>query len=576
MAKSIAFTARPFRKTLLCCAAAMPLALIANASLAQVAPSTVEPSRVEGRFKEPTTQVKKTSDFVGAQEQGAVPVANSLNKQLNKSFTLHAVQVDDTSVYPAGTFDSLFASKIGKKTTLAELRGVVREITTRYRKDGYVLSQAVIPSQSLEGGVLHIRVVEGFVDKVIVNIDNPKVDRRGLVEAYGKKISELRPLSTAKLERYMLLVNDLPGLKAKATLRPSTTTFGAADLVIDVTSKQIGASFTSDNRGNKYIGPWQEQATVTENSLLGLGERTTIRGINTIPTSELHFFDIQHEEQVGSEGTRVIGRAAFTRTRPGDTLKPLDLSGLSDDYSISVVHPVIRSRAENLNVTGMFEARNGVNDAFGNMVSNDRIRALRGGLTYDTSDRFDGSDLMSAQVSQGVSWFNATDRGAGRGSIYGDPNFLKMNMDISRIQNLPNGFSFLTAATGQVASYALPASEQFALGGVGFGQAYDSGEISGDQGLAGKLELRYGKAVGYRYLDSFQLYSYYDIGSVFTRAGAASTPKEQSLASVGAGVRANLNDNFYGYLEAGWPLTHVISSENNRDPRLFFSVTGRY
>lgn len=571
--RSSAFT--QFRKGLFVCAATIPFVMSGEA-FAQVAPSSAKPERVQKRFDEPKTPSQQQPVYVPAPETATVPVAGSLSKQMNRSFTLKSVQIDDSTVYPAGTFEPLFASKIGKKTTLEELRVIARGITTKYRKDGYVLSQAVIPNQDIGSGVLRIRVVEGFVDKVIVNMDNPNADKRGLVEGYGKKISAIRPLNTKKLERYMLLANDLPGVQAKAVLRPSAGTFGAADLVIDVKTNAFGASFTSDNRGNKFIGPYQQQATLTENSMLGLGERTTIRGINTIPTRELHFFDIQHEQQIGSEGTKVIGLVGFTRTRPGDTLKDLDLSGKSDNFSLSVAHPYLRSRAENFTGRFTFDARNTENDAFGNTISSDRVRALRAGGSYDVSDSFDGVVLVNAEGSQGVGWLGATPSGVGRSNTIADPNFTKFTFDVSRIQNLPGGFSFLTALTSQASATPLPTSEQFTLGGVGFGQAYDSGEIGGDQGIGGKIELRYGQPVGYQYFDSFQLYSYYDIGKAYTRGNSVGTPDAVSLASAGAGVRANFTDYLYGYVEVGVPLTKTVGSENDEDPRLFFSVTGRY
>lgn len=567
------------RKLLVACAFAVPFAAAEMAS-AQVSPSSVpnsvQPGQIGQRFQPSTTGAGETSAIAAPDRASAVPVAASLTKELNKSFVLKSVEIVDDTVYPKGTFDPLFAGKVGKTTTLADLRVIAREITSRYRQDGYILSQAVIPSQKLGTGVLRIRVVEGFINKVSVNLDNPNADRRGLIAGFGRKISQTRPLSTEKLERYMLLINDIPGVKAKALLKPSTDTFGAADLVIDVTTKSIGASFTSDNRGNKYIGPWQEQATLTENSLLGLGERTTIRGVNTIPTKELHFWDIQHEEQIGYEGTKAIVRAGFTRTRPGDVIKPLNLSGNSDNYSLTVSHPVIRSRAQNLSAHVTFDALNSENDFSGIYLTGDRTRVVRGGASYDTTDRFNGTNILSAEASQGLSWFNATDRGAGRANTFGNPNFLKMTVDASRVQNLPRGFSLLTSATGQVSSNSLPISEQLSLGGVGFGQAYDGGEVSGDQGVAGKVELRYGQPANYRYLNSYQLYSYYDIGDVFARSPAATSAKQSSLASCGAGVRANLTEKLYGYVEVGVPLTRQIGSEGNHDPRVFFSVTGRY
>lgn len=535
-------------------------------------PSSVQPDRALDRFGQSTIQVPEAPPSLPTLPTPQTPVAGRLAER----FTLTSVQVDDMTVYPVGTFDSAFKAKLGKTIYLADAREMARAITARYRTDGYVLSQAVIPNQDLTSGVLHIRVVEGFVDNVIVQNERPQSDRRGLIQQYADKIRAQHPLNTRTLERYMLLIDDLPGVTARAIIKPSPTTFGAADVIVQVKDKVVEGSFTSDNRGNKFLGPYQEQLTLTENSAAGIDERTTIRGINTIPTRDLHFFDIQHEEQLDSEGTKLIGLAAFAQTHPGDSLSDLNLSGRSDDFSLTVTHPFIRSRSENLNGRITFDARNSESDALGIQLNNDRVRAFRLGGTYETGDAMGGVNLADLSVSQGVSWLGASEAGPDRSRTDARPGFTKENLDLSRVQSLPYGFSLLTAATGQYADEPLFVSEQMALGGVGYGQAYDSGEISGDSGVAGKIELRYGQEAGWRWFDSYQLYGYYDIGTVFLNSVGPGVQDQFSLASVGTGVRANFTDNLYGYLEVGFPLTRTVASEDNRDPRLFFSVTARF
>jgi len=544
--------------------------LLAFPALAQVVPGTVAPSRVEQRFETPQEPQQPS----GPTPEIEVP-QTAISGKLAQQFTLEHVEVTDMTVYKPGTFDSLFKDKLGQTITLAQAREIARGITARYRSDGYVLSQAVIPNQNLKSGVLHIRVVEGFVDKVYVENDRPISDRRHLIESYAKKINAMRPLNTKTLERYMLLISDLPGVTARAIIRPSPSTFGAADLVIKVSNKVWEGSFTSDNRGNKFIGPYQEQLTLTENSALGLGERTTIRGINTIPESELHFFDVQHEEQLDSEGTKLILLYSNAYTHPGDTLKPLDFIGTSDNYAITLSHPFLRSRAENFTGRITFDAEDTEDDSSGLRISNDRVRVFRLGGTYDTGDKFGGVDLADFSVSQGVPWFDATE-GNDTSRPDASRDFTKENLLLSRIQTLPHGFSFLTAGEAQYSPRPLFTSEQLTLGGVGFGQAYDSGELSGDSGIAGRAELRYGQQVGYKYFDSYQLYGYYDIGTVKLDDTPAGTQNQFSLASTGVGVRTNFTPNLYGYLELGVPLTRKIASEDNEDPRVFFSVTGRF
>jgi len=546
------------------------VSLIALSAEAQVVPGSVNPSRVEQQFQQPA----EPSLPSGEAPQIQIP-QTAVSGKLAQQFTLRNVVIEDVTVYKPGTFDNLYKDKIGRTVTLAEAREIARGITTRYRTDGYVLSQAVIPTQDLKTGTLKIRVVEGFVDKVYVENDRPSSDRRHLIEKFAQKINAMRPLNTRTLERYMLLISDLPGVTARAIIRPSPGTFGAADLVIKVSNKVWEGSFTSDNRGNKFIGPYQEQLTLTENSALGLGERTTIRGINTIPESELHFFDIQHEEQIDSEGTKVTLLYSNAYTHPGDILKPLDLEGTSDDYAITLSHPFLRSRAENLTGRLTFDARDTENDALGVRLTNDRVRALRLGGTYDTGDKWGGVDLADLSVSQGVSWLDAT-QGINTSSPNAIRDFTKENISLSRIQTLPKGFSVLTAGEGQYSPHPLFTSEQMTLGGVGFGQAYDSGELSGDSGIAGRVELRYGQPVGWKYFDSYQLYGYYDIGTVWLEGASPGVQDQFSLASTGLGVRSNFTPNLYGYLELGFPLTRNVASTGNEDPRLFFSVTGRF
>jgi hemolysin activation/secretion protein len=547
------------------------VSLLAFPAFAQVVPGTVAPERIEQRFQQP---VEPQAQPTGATPEIQVP-QTAISGKLAQQFTLEHVEITNVTAYRPGTFDDLYKGKIGQTITLAEAREIARGITTRYRGDGYVLSQAVIPNQDLKTGVLKIRVVEGFVDKVYVENERENSDRRHLIEGYAAKISAMRPLNTKTLERYMLLISDLPGVTARAIIRPAPSTFGAADLVIKVSNKIWDGSFTSDNRGNKFTGPYQEQLTLTENSLAGLGERTTIRGINTIPMPELHFFDIQHEEQLDTEGTKLVLIYSNGYTHPGDILKPLDLQGTSDGYTATVSHPFIRSRAQNLTGRLTFDARDTENDALGTRLTNDRVRTIRLGGTYDTGDKFGGVDLADFAISQGVPWFSATE-GTDTSRPNASRNFTKENILLSRIQTLPHGFSFLTAGSAQYSPHPLFSSEQMTLGGVGFGQAYDSGELSGDSGIAGRAELRYGQPVGYKYLDSYQLYGYYDIGTVWINGAGAGNQDQFSLASTGVGVRANVNSNLYGYLELGFPLTRKIASENNEDPRLFFSVTGRF
>ena len=261
-------------------AAVVAAAFVSTGAFAQVAPGSqvVAPNRVEQRFAPVVEPQQPGSEVTPNISVPQTAIAGKLAQQ----FTLKRVELSDVTVYPAGTFDKIWQGDVGKTITLAQAREIAREITARYRTDGYVLSQAVIPNQDLTTGTLKIRMVEGFVDKVYVENDRPNSDRRHLIEGYAHKINQMRPLNTKTLERYMLVGSRSSGCDGARHHPPSPNTFGAADLVIKVSNKVWEGSATLDNRGNKFIGPLQGQLTLTENSAAGLGERTTIRGINTL------------------------------------------------------------------------------------------------------------------------------------------------------------------------------------------------------------------------------------------------------------------------------------------------------
>ena len=547
------------------------LSLLALPSLvlAQV-PTSVDPSLVERRFED---------DQLPARAQpGAVPVVSVPTNVPSAEaarirFTLRSVAIDGATVYTQDDFTPLFADKLGKEISLAEAQALAQAVTLKYRNDGYILSQAVLPEQTIEDGTLVVRVVEGYVSNVVVQGDVREGEWSNLVEGYADKLRQHRPIHISTMERYLLLMDDLPGATARSTVRPSATEFGAAELVVDMSHKAFEGALTVDNRGSRFIGPVQLTGTVVANSLFNMYDRTTLRGILTSQTDELKFIDLQHEQQLGHEGTRIILNASTSRTNPGYTLTPLDIEGQSDNLIIRLTHPIIRTRTENLNVRGVFDYRNTDTDILGADFSDDRLRSLRAGVAYDFADDFDGINLVDFQISQGLNILNASESGANRSVALGESDYTKFNADITRTHSLPYGLSLFTAASAQYSLDKLLSSEQFTIGGANFGSAYDPAELAGDHGAAARAELRYGNQLGWNYLDAYQAYGFYDIGKVWDKINTGSNT---SLASTGAGVRMNFMPWLSGSAELAFPLTKQVSIEGDKDPRLFFSLTGRF
>ena len=491
-----------------------------------------------------------------------------------KVFKLTDVTVEDSTVYDQADFNKIIGEFKGQDVSFSDLSRITNNMTRKYREDGYIFSRVILPPQKIQNGVVRVQAVEGRVENV--EVTGEYKDRGGLIRSMANKIHSDGPTNTRDIERYLLLIDDLPGITARSFVKPSQTQ-GAGDLVIVVEQDPFEGSVTLDNRGTRFVGPWRGEFVGAFNSLFGIHDRTTLRGIVASQSEELQYGELIHEEQLFTEGLRVKGRYAITSTKPGGSISSLGIEGDSELFDVEALYPVIRSRDLNLGINGGFTANNTTTELSGIEVGRDRIRSGRLNSTLDFTDRLRGINQFDLGLTQGLRVLDATSDGIGRSRANGEHDFLRFNATATRVQDLwwP-GVSALVSATGQYTSDPLLASEEFTVGGAGFGRGYDSGEIAGDKGYAGLLELRYSNAVASQLLQSYQVYTFVDYGKVKNIDPVVGEAEEDSLTSAGVGVRYNLNYDLSGYLEVDKPLNKQVNAEGDDDTRVFMTLTKRF
>ncbi len=541
----------------------------ANAVVVNV-PNSARPDTVEqnNKFQDNRPQV------------GGAPIIRDAAPAVKKTgsgakFELKGINLEGATVYGEKDLEPLYADKLHTQVTLDDLNEIAGDITTYYRNHGYILTRAVVPPQKANGGVFTVRLVEGYVNEVKLTGD---VGNDDLLQAYADKIKQAKPLNADTLERYLLLMEDLPGVEARAVLTPAATS-GASDVIVTITRRMVEASASLDNRGSRYLGPEQATASVFLNNLLGLDDVTQLRVANSIfHRDELFFGEVRHTEQVGHEGTTIMLAANKVKTQPGDTLKDQEIKGESGALSITANHPIIRSRRTNWFVNGDFTARDVEVDVLGTSLYKDKTRVLTLGTAYDFVDGWSAINKAELNVGKGFSW--GTEAGANsRSRANGETDFLKESAKVSRIQPLYGPFSLYTAASGQYTNDPLLASEEFTIGGSEFGSAYDSAEISGDRGVAARAELQFNRSHPDQVLSQYQLYTFYDIGKVWNiDAISGSENSSDSLSSAGVGARFNILKSVSAGIEGAVPLTRDVAARNEAgdEPRLFMNIQYRY
>ncbi|CAK0741377.1 Hemin-binding protein [Azospirillaceae bacterium] len=541
-----------------------------SSALAQQLPPSLDPGRIEQRFEQPKTPQSQPAIEFPAPEQAPPP-----EQAGQVFFVLTGVAINGMTVYQQKDVQPLYASLLEQKVSLAQIYQLRDALTNKYRNDGYVLSQVVIPAQKITNGVVQLTVLEGYVNSV--SFEGKVTDHRGLLQDYADKIKAERPLRNDTLERYVMLANDLPGLTVRSVLKPAEGVSGASDVILTLEEKSFGAMTSVDNRGTRSVGRAQIQSMVEGNNLFGLFDKTTLTGIVTPQIEELRYIDLNHIEPIGVEGTTLSLGYRRNWSEPGDNVRQFKILSKGETGSISVSHPIIRTRSETLRFTGAFSLRNSRTTSFDSQLSDDRLRIASGELSYDFADVLQGNNLIEVNLSHGFDFLNATRTGEKSLSRAGGiSDFTKYTVRLQHYQPLPEQFSFVIGGDLQYSSDQLLSSEEFGVGGKQYGRAFDSSEITGDKGWAWRLEGQYAPDFGL--LDELrynQFYVFADYGAVWNYEDGVRHGR-QSLASVGAGVRFGLTDYLSANLEIAKPFLRSTGATNDREPRGFFSLTARY
>jgi hemolysin activation/secretion protein len=553
------------------------ITLVAQVFPAQAQPSTVQPGVVE-RERTEAPRPRAPSDV-------SIPSMESPNAfrdaQATK-FVLNRVTIEGNSVISDDVLMGPFNDLVGKEVTIGQVFAATEAITRIYDTAGYALSLAYVPVQDVENGALLIRVIEGFIGDVRIN--DGQSTRSARWDQYAAKLKASRPLKSVDLERYLLLISDLPGVKATSVFeRMNGGEPGAMRLVMTIDRKYIGAQLGLNNRGSKAIGPLRESAGIDINGVFGIDERLSLFGVAALEDKELAYAGGRLDIPLGSEGTGMSFEVARSQTQPGTAaLSALAYEANGWTGSAAITLSLIRSLRQNLYGSVGLLHKNLKSDILALDNSHDRLTALAVTADYDTR-ALGGTSRVVASLFVGLDMLDATQEGDPLSSRAGaSGEFTRLEVSASHLMSLSEQVSLFTELAGQVASGPLLVSEQCGYGGGYIGRAFDPFEVTGDHCVKGRAEFRYDVPLEYTgiasLLDNVQIYALGDFG-VMIKAGDLLPLEErvETAESLGLGIRFKARRYLSGFVEAVQPLDRGVALENgSRDPRIFFGLSADY
>jgi len=428
--------------------------------------------------------------------------------------------------------------------------------------------RAFVPPQRVANGVFQINIVEGYVSNIVMEGGDPGTQER--VRGYLSGVTDSRPLRLAAMERGLLLANDLPGVQASGLLRPSPDTPGASDLVVTIAQTPVTGGLAVDNRGSHFSGIWTVTGDFELNSIVDDGDQlagsvTLSPGSDTVDRVA---GQLRYRHPVGDEGAVASFFGTITRGEPGSSLHAFNV--LTDSWALGprISFPLLRTRAESVILDGGLTFQDARVNVLGTQFSHDKWRVLDVSLTYLRNGFLGGAWSANADLAQGLPFAGASDNGDPNLSrIGGRVDFTKLTGGVRFLRPIVGPFSVALSATGQYAFDPLLTGEQFAFGGTQIGRGYDPGAIVGDHGLGGSFELRYDQRVVNSPLTAIQPYVFFDAARVWNQQGF--NFGDQSIESVGGGLRYWFVYNIVGDFEVSHTLDPVIGSDSGKQTTKF-------
>lgn len=471
-----------------------------------------------------------------------------------------------------------------KEITLGELEDLRFKLTMLYIDKGFINSGVTIPDQKMPdiNGNILLNIVEGVLEKI--KISGNDWIREGYIEKRIRRGSG-PPLNMNDLQERLQIMQTNPLIETvNAELRPGIEP-GKADLDVKVKeARPYHAGLQYSNSYSPGAGSLILEIFASHENLSGNGDSLDIKyGF----TESLYDYSGSYAIPVNARDTKI--RFAYSRnssTLIEEPFDELDVESKSENYEISLSHPIIRTPQSEF-LIGLIAQKE-----FSETSLLDTPFSFSEGVINGKSDisviRF-SQDFVSKSgfqvvagrslISLGINSFNSTDN-----SNAPDSQFFKWIGQFQWARQLKSLYStqIIFRTDTQLSADALLPLEQFAIGGGKSVRGYRENQLVRDNGVVSSLELRIpvlrlpvpGLSItpedGRIYLAPF-----FDYGAGWNTR--RKSPGALNISSVGLGLRYSPSQHGFAHIYWGYPLRDIDNPDNDlQDKGIHFLVSCKY
>ena len=284
---------------------------------------------------------------------------------------------------------------------------------------------------------------------------------------------------------------------------------------------------------------------------------------------------VGYEAPINADGTRVGVAVARLNYSLGEQFASLDAQGEATVADLTITHPLLRTRNQNLLARVNFEYRDLI-DNIGVVDSHNPRSMVEGsvGLSYESRDSFLGGGFNSADVEMLIGSLHFRSAAAQEldASNFGrntQGNEMRATFFANRLNAVTERVSVFAGVSGQWAATTLDSSSRFLLGGPHAVRAYSPSEALVDEGFVATLEGRFA-------IDSrATVFSFFDFGTGWYNANSRPNqgPNMITRSGVGLGAFWAAPGGFSLQGTVAWRTTGSDTTGDDKVPRLYVQLT---
>lgn len=507
-------------------------------TLPQISPGAIgnenerRQQQLEKEQPSPQTAPQEAPVTAPAGPEGAVQAAPGI------SFTLTAVTFDRSEFLSESELQGAAQQYVGHTVDFKDLQALVQKINDLYKSKGQVTARAVLPPQKIQGGAVHIGLIEGKLGKTSFN---GAVRTKDFFLQNRISLAPGETVNVKDLSRQVVYFNRTNEVQLRAMLKPGEN-FGQTDVAFAVTEPDPNTfQVFVDNKGVDSTGRIEGGVYYRRYDLLGVDDKLSVFG--TFSRGGVDG-SASYSAPVNSDGDRLS--ASYERNHIDVIRGPFEALGITGNGqtgTLGYTHPFVANER--------WLAVGSLTQSVGTSTSAASGGALTDTITYRTSAGFSATYIgngILANLSPSISFAHT------HNDILREEHGMALfSGSGSAIAHLGDDWSVHLAASWQYTpAELLPADLLFQIGGPTSVRGYQSGTFAGDSGYFANLEVHRNVDV----LKGLDLFGFFDTGSVF-----ATAPSMRSLHALGAGGILHIVEGVGLSASVGVPLKTAIPGQ---------------